>query len=113
MSRYWRGDKAAHAGKSEHVMARIGDRRRVRTMIGLSVIGLVMIPLTTIPVYSISAELAKKCREMSIKAHPRNRVGSASGQAAAQRDFFRECVARNGVMSPASPPRDDSSTVTK
>jgi hypothetical protein len=45
----------------------------------------------------VSAELAKKCREMAVKAHPPQPAGT-SPYAAAQRDYFRECVAKNGNM---------------
>ena len=41
---------------------------------------------------AISAELAKKCRELAIKSHPPCRP-------AAQRDYFRECIAKNGDMN--------------
>jgi hypothetical protein len=45
----------------------------------------------------VSAELAKKCREMAVKAHPPQPAGT-SPYAAAQRDYFRECVAKGGNM---------------
>jgi hypothetical protein len=45
----------------------------------------------------VSAELARKCREMMIKAHPTQVFGSA-GAAEAQRRYFSECIARQGRM---------------
>jgi hypothetical protein len=45
----------------------------------------------------VSAELAKKCREMAVKAHPTQLAGT-SPYAAAQREYFRECVAKGGNM---------------
>jgi len=47
----------------------------------------------------ISAELAKKCRELMIKAHPTKRAGSKDGAyAQAQRDYFQDCIAKGGNM---------------
>ena len=45
----------------------------------------------------VTAELAKKCREMAVKAHPTQLAGT-SPYAAAQREYFRECVAKGGNM---------------
>jgi hypothetical protein len=47
------------------------------------------------PAAAISADLAKKCREMAIKAHPPEPVGT-SPYAQLERDFFSNCVAKNG-----------------
>lgn len=41
-----------------------------------------------------SAELAKTCRALAIKAHPTQRAGSRTAYAQAQRDYFQECVAK-------------------
>jgi len=47
----------------------------------------------------ISAELAKKCRALAIKAHPTERAGSTVGAyAPAQRDYFQDCIAKGGNM---------------
>jgi hypothetical protein len=54
---------------------------------------------TVQPASAISAELAKKCRLMAIKAHPTAMAGTkATGVEKAQRDYFRECVAKDGKM---------------
>ena len=45
----------------------------------------------------ISAELAKKCRELSIKTHPTRPAGSRA-YAQAQRDYFQDCIAKGGNM---------------
>ena len=45
------------------------------------------------PAVAISVDLAKKCREMAIKAHPPESPGTKA-YAQAERDFFRECVAK-------------------
>ena len=51
------------------------------------------------PASAISADLAKKCRLMAIKAHPTPTPGSKpTGAEKAQRDYFRECVAKDGKM---------------
>ena len=48
----------------------------------------------------ISAELAKKCRALMIKAHPVELHGP-SGSAAAQRAYFQECIRQQGNMPEA------------
>jgi hypothetical protein len=45
-----------------------------------------------------SAELARKCRDMMIKAYPPVRPLSAHGNALKERDYFQTCIARNGKM---------------
>ena len=51
------------------------------------------------PASALTAELAKKCRQMALKAHPPQLAGTKStGVEKAQRDFFKECVAKNGKM---------------
>ena len=52
---------------------------------------------TAQPPQQVSAELAKKCREMAVKAHPTQLAGT-SPYAAAQREYFRECIAKGGNM---------------
>jgi hypothetical protein len=46
----------------------------------------------------ISAELAKTCRGLAIKAHSTQAAGSTTGSAQAQRDCFKECVTNRGIM---------------
>ncbi len=52
--------------------------------------------LSTSPTAAITVDLAKKCRDMAIKAHPRSMPGKPYAQA--ERDFFRQCVAKNGQI---------------
>ena len=52
---------------------------------------------TAQPAQQVSAELEKKCREMAVKAHP-TQIAGTSPYAAAQREYFRECVAKGGNM---------------
>ena len=46
---------------------------------------------------TISAELAKTCRALAIKAHPTERAGRGA-YAQAQRDYFQDCIAKGGNM---------------
>jgi murein L,D-transpeptidase YafK len=56
----------------------------------------IQILLSASPTAAISVDLAKKCRDMAIKAHPRAMPGKPYAQA--ERDFFRQCVAKNGQI---------------
>ncbi len=51
----------------------------------------------------ISVSLAKQCREMMVKAHPTELYG-AHGNAALQRDYFQQCIRRQGKMENSSEP---------
>ena len=57
---------------------------------------------------ALTAELAKKCRDMAIKSHPPPIPPGNRAYAQAERDFFRECVARNGQMPDSGAPQDQS-----
>ncbi len=59
----------------------------------------------TSPAAAISADLAKKCREMAIKAHPPPHPPGTKAYAQAERDFFRECVSKNGQMQDTGAPK--------
>ena len=50
----------------------------------------------------ISVDLAKKCRAMMVTAHPTQMYGT-TGTAAMQRDYFRQCISRQGRMDNAEP----------
>jgi hypothetical protein len=43
-----------------------------------------------------SADLAKRCRELSIKAHPLAVAGAAKGDAGAEREYFVACIKKGG-----------------
>ena len=47
-------------------------------------------------------ELAKKCRDLAIKAHPYELPGAKAGNASAERGYFSECVSHNGKMPTAT-----------
>ncbi len=57
------------------------------------------------PATAITADLAKKCREMAVKAHPPPKPPGNKAYAQAERDFFRECVSKDGHMDDNNPPR--------
>ena len=59
--------------------------------------------LSALPAVAISVDLAKKCREMAIKAHPRSPGHKPYAQA--ERDFFHECVSKNGQMQDSGAPK--------
>jgi hypothetical protein len=54
----------------------------------------ILILSTASPAIAISADLAKKCREMAIKSHPPAPAGTTP-YAQAQRDFFRNCISKS------------------
>jgi hypothetical protein len=41
---------------------------------------------------ALTAELAKKCQELSLKAHPPARPGTKSRSAEAERAYFADCI---------------------
>ena len=41
-----------------------------------------------------SEQVARVCRQQAIEAYPTPRIGTMHGVATAQREFFRDCVAR-------------------
>jgi len=51
------------------------------------------------PASAISADLAKKCREMAIKAHPPPLTPGGKPYAQAEREFYAECIAKKGQMN--------------
>ena len=51
---------------------------------------------------AISVDLAKKCRALMVEAHPSQFYGP-TGTAAAQRDYFKQCISRQGRMDRAEP----------
>jgi hypothetical protein len=53
---------------------------------------------SAMPAQAITAELAKKCREMATKAHPIPKTGKTADAARAHHQYYRICVARDGKM---------------
>lgn len=61
----------------------------------LSAVFLFVAPASSICAQSITADLAKVCREQAIKAHPTPTAGTKSnGVEKAQRNFFQACVTK-------------------
>jgi hypothetical protein len=50
------------------------------------------------PAQAITAELAKQCRELMVKAYPKTTAGAKEGTAKAERDYFEACIAKDGKM---------------
>jgi hypothetical protein len=62
--------------------------------------------LTLHPATAITAELAKKCDALVATAFPPRQLGNpaagnAKGNSKAQRDYYRQCVAKDGKMDDA------------
>lgn len=60
------------------------------------------------PAAAISADLAKKCRAMALKAHPAPSPPGNKAYAQAERDFFADCVSKNGQMQGAEAPKNST-----
>lgn len=56
----------------------------------------------------ISASLARQCREMMLKAYPTAFYGER-GTAALQREYFRQCIERQGKMDDRPEPAGSGS----
>jgi hypothetical protein len=69
----------------------------MKALAALVVLGVPAYLLCVEPASAISVELAKKCRELAVKAHPTPRAGSkATGAEKAQRDAYQACIAKGG-----------------
>lgn len=64
--------------------------------------------IATSPAAAISADLAKKCRDMAIYAHPPPIPPGNKAYAQAEREFFSECISRNGQMPDNGAQQDQS-----
>lgn len=61
----------------------------------LGAVFLFVAPVYSVSAQSITADLAKTCREQAVKAHPTPTAGTKSnGVEKAQRDFFQACVSK-------------------
>jgi hypothetical protein len=66
-----------------------------KSLIALMALALAVYLPMTHPSSATSAELAKQCRAMAIKAHPIPIPGSkASGAEKAEREYFQACIAK-------------------
>ena len=59
---------------------------------------------TADPAKAVTAEVAKKCRDLMIKAYPPPPTGSRQGNAPQERDYFRMCVAKGGNVNSGGEP---------
>jgi hypothetical protein len=71
----------------------------LRTLV-VSILSVQMIAVyAASPAAALSAELAKKCRDMAIKSHPPPYPPGNRPYAQAENEFFRLCISKNGQMS--------------
>lgn len=54
--------------------------------------------VTLSPASAVSVDVAKKCRELMVKAYPPVRAGTSKGNTKEQQEYFRTCIARGGNM---------------
>jgi len=80
----------------------------LRRLGALTLIIACALPGATKSAPALTAELAKKCRSLALKAQPYRRAGTAKGTAQAQRDYYRECIAKEGKMDGAGQPPPDT-----
>jgi hypothetical protein len=73
-----------------------------------AIVALILVALASAPTTAsaISADLAKKCRAMEIKAHPPTRPGVKKGDAEAERAFFASCITNGGKGADDEPSKD-------
>ena len=74
---------------------------RYRNNIGMAVVlAGALVGATVGPAGAISADLARKCRDMEIRAHPPQPAGTKA-YAEAERLYYRACVTNGGSMTNA------------
>ena len=76
----------------------------------LTLIIVCALPASMKPAPALTAELAKKCRSLALKSQPYRRAGTAKGTAQAQRDYYRECIAKEGKMEGVDQPPPDTTS---
>jgi hypothetical protein len=76
---------------------------KTRTLCICLALSCYMLPIK--PAQAITADLAKKCREMALKAYSSRQPGSKEGFAKAQREYYRDCIAKNGDVEKEVPAR--------
>lgn len=70
----------------------------MKRMLVLAACCVVVICATQRPAHAITADLAKKCRALSLKAYPYKLPGAPKGDAGAERQYFATCISKNGDM---------------
>jgi hypothetical protein len=71
----------------------------IKTVMMVAALALVCFSAKAAP----TAELAKKCQRLAVKAHARSLPGTKGGSAQAERAYFAECIRRGGNMDQESP----------
>jgi hypothetical protein len=79
----------------EHFVMRTSPK--IIVTLGMAIAATVF--LQTRPATAISADLAKNCRDLAIKAHPYTVPGMKAGNAEGQRAYFKDCVEKGGNMA--------------
>ena len=80
----------------DRASARLRAPARMRDAVALTLVGLA---LSAAPAAAITAEVAKKCREVAVRAHPPQPAGTKNF-AQAEREAFRDCVAQEEKQPP-------------
>jgi hypothetical protein len=73
-------------------------RKFLAPLVAIAVLEQIMVLSGAPPAAALSVELAKKCRDLAIKSHPPPIPPGNKAYAQAEREFFRDCVAKNGQM---------------
>jgi hypothetical protein len=83
---------------------------KIQTSAGVLVAVEIFLAATS-PANAISADLAKKCRDMAIKAHPYKLPGEKGpGTAGSQRTYFSDCISKGGNMPSEAPATDQNAS---
>jgi hypothetical protein len=77
----------------------------MRMWIAIAVCGAGVAAVVTSARAAITADLANTCRAMMVQAHPTVLYGTG-GTAALQRQYFKECIKRQGKMDDNPEPPD-------
>ena len=74
--------------------------RTVRIILAIGIGAAIAMGAAAKPAFAISVELAKKCRDLALKAHPYKLPGVKGGQgnAEAERSYYSDCLAKGGKM---------------
>jgi hypothetical protein len=73
-------------------------RAYLRVLATAAVCAPIFVVCAAAPAGAISIDLAKKCRDMAVRAHPPPYPPGNKAYAQAEREFFADCVAKNGQM---------------
>ena len=73
----------------------------IKVLVASGMAALVASAITS-PASALTADVAKKCRELMVKAYPPLPAGSSRGNAQKEREYFRACVAQDGKIDETS-----------